>query len=167
MQVYPVLSTEEASSVDDAAVKLLMDWVDHRPALPEDPAIHAQYKKDMARGADHACKLLEALCTKRTALIERLWSLYLEEGQDEFVKACSSEPQPCYALQVPFPLQPNRKVQGETPKSIFQYLVLSSTTRECALQVPLRVMRFSSPAAAGSAGRCSCGEPPVTTSSGT
>ena len=44
MQVYPVLSTEEASSVDDAAVKLLMDWVDHRPALPEDPAIHAQYK---------------------------------------------------------------------------------------------------------------------------
>lgn len=103
LQVYPVLSTEEASSVDDAAVKLLMDWVDHRPEMPEDPAIHAQYRKDMSRGANHACKLLEALCTKRTALIERLWSLYLEEDQDEFVKACCCEYmcfQPCYALQL-------------------------------------------------------------------
>lgn len=154
-----MLNSEEAASVDDAAVELLMDWVDHRylgpfthnhfvymqyfstcqqfssvlllhfercihamdheivaiifsmylakirpkisellhtkatmigdyrPAMPEDTEVHEQYRKDMAKGADNACKLLEALCTKRTGLIERMWSLYLEPDADEFVKA--------------------------------------------------------------------------------
>lgn len=100
LQVYPVLNAEEATSVDDAAVKLLLDFIDHRPTQPEDPEFYEQYRKNMTQAADNACKLLEALCTKRTSLIERLWSLYLEKDQDEFVKACCFELQPCCVLVV-------------------------------------------------------------------
>jgi hypothetical protein len=101
LQVYPVLNPDEQKSVDDAAVKLLMDWVDHRPSMPEDPDIREQFRKDMLRGAVNACNLLEALCTKRTSLIDRMWTLYLEEDQDEFVKACCCELRVSCVLDVP------------------------------------------------------------------
>jgi hypothetical protein len=86
LQAYPVLNADEAEAVENAAVKLLQDFVDQRPPMPDDPELHDMFERDMAKAAENACKLLTALCTKRTSLVERLWSLYLEHHRDPYVK---------------------------------------------------------------------------------
>lgn len=89
--MYPVLLGEEMLALEDAAVKLITDFVDQKPGPPEDdtePAAAVRYKAAMAQAAANACELLAVLCTKRPPLVERLWEVFAEAGQDEDVKVC-------------------------------------------------------------------------------
>lgn len=90
-----MLLREEMAALEDAAVKLITDFVDQKPAPPEDEgdaAAAVRYKAAMAQAAANACELLAVLCTKRPPLVERLWEVYAEEGQDEDVKVPPASP---------------------------------------------------------------------------
>ena len=98
-QVYPVLLSEEMRELEGAAVKLITDFVDQKPPPPEDEGdaqAAAMYRAAMQQAADNACSLLATLCTKRPPLVERLWQVFAEDGQDEDVKVCSGAA-PCAA----------------------------------------------------------------------
>jgi hypothetical protein len=98
-QVYPVLLREEMTALEDAAVKLITDFVELKPGPPvetnqindgalseEDARLLSQYERAMAQQAKHACELLTVLCTKRASLVQRAWQVYLEKDQDKHVK---------------------------------------------------------------------------------
>lgn len=85
-----MLLPEEATALEDAAVKLISDFAEHKPAAPTDPddaELLARYRRDMARSAEGVAELFKMLCAKRPQLLHRFCNVYLEEGQDPDVKA--------------------------------------------------------------------------------
>lgn len=98
-----MLLPEEAKALEDAAVKLISDFAEHKPAAPTDPddaELLVRYQRDMARGAEAVCELFKMLCAKRPQLLRRFCEVFLEEGQDADIKArvrclCS----PCLAVR--------------------------------------------------------------------
>jgi hypothetical protein len=89
MQVYLVLLRDEATALEDAAVKLIADFADHKPPAPTDPDdadMLVLYRRNVARDAASACELFKMLCAKRPSLLRRFCDVYLEDGQDPDVK---------------------------------------------------------------------------------
>lgn len=96
-----MLLGEEMRALEDAAVKLITDFVDQKPEAPEDdtdPAAVGRYHAAMAQAAANACELLAVLCTKRPPLVERLWEVFAEAGQDEDVKVCRCRRRRCHGI---------------------------------------------------------------------
>jgi hypothetical protein len=89
LQVYPVLLSNEAKELEDAAVKLISDFSEHKPPEPTDPddtdLLH-RYRRDMAIAAESVCELFKMLCAKRPSLLQRFFNIYLENGQDPDIK---------------------------------------------------------------------------------
>jgi hypothetical protein len=90
LQVYPVLLSNEAKELEDAAVKLIADFGEHKPPEPTDPDdadLLRRYRQDMGTAAESVCELFKMLCAKRPSLLQRFFNIYLENGQDPDIKA--------------------------------------------------------------------------------
>ena len=101
LQVYLQLQPDEATALEDAAVKLVADFANEKAEPPADADELAAYNAQNARKAQTACQLFEMLCVKNARLLRRYWAVFLEETQDDDVKvppATCCAPAPCFAL---------------------------------------------------------------------
>lgn len=69
-QIYPGLEDHERTTVEEAAVRMVSDYVP-----PEDEAMDGSAAA-LDPEAEHACQLLTSLCTKRVALMQRFFVVY-------------------------------------------------------------------------------------------